>query len=350
VLVNAAEEESAGDFHVPAVARDGVVEIAVSTRGTSPAAAAWLRAEIDAWLAANEVRIAEALARPRSGAGAPPPGAAARPAAPGMVYLVGAGPGDPGLLTLRAAEVLAQADVVYHDRLVGEGVLARIPARAETVYVGKEVGCAVRADIEDLLVKAARAGKRAVRLKGGDPLVFGRGAEEIMALRRAGVPFEVVPGVSALSSVPAAAGIPVTCRGLASEIVVRSGHHLEPGSGESAGGGWEDEALSPAPAALPAAPAAQRTYIYFMAARRLAEVVEDLRREGLPPATPVAVIQKGTLPEQKVLTSDLENLLAAAAREPIETPALVIAGEVVRFSELDQYLPMLERHAVGERR
>jgi uroporphyrin-III C-methyltransferase len=259
---------------------------------------------------------------------------------------VGAGPGDPGLLTLRAAALLESADVVYYDRLVSASILERIPARVEKVYVGKEVGCPARADIEALLARSAREGKRVVRLKGGDPFVFGRGGEEMLELRRAGIEFEVVPGVSALSSVPGWAGIPVTARGVADEIVVRSGH--------AGAAGDDDEADEPVGSGAASAARARRgsgtTYIYFMAVRRLAHVVEELRREGLPSSTPVAVIQKGTLPEQKVLVSDLGSLLATAEREPPESPALVVAGEVVRFAVLDESQALPESRLLSERR
>jgi siroheme synthase len=215
---------------------------------------------------------------------------------------------------------------------VSEEVLSVIPPLTEKVYVGKEVGSEARADIPSLMIQSARQGKRVVRLKGGDPLIFGRGGEEMLALAQAGIEFEVVSGVSALSSVPAAAGIPVTCRGIASEIIVRSGHCLTQGPLEDAG----DEPVTGATTGSPI------TYIYFMAAGRLAGIVEDLRREGLPPSTPVAMIQKGTLPDQQVLAGNLENIVELAEVQGVETPALFVAGEVVRFFYIQELLPALE--------
>lgn len=303
---HAAEDETLGDFQVPAVLTRGDVKVAVSTGGLSPSGAARFRDAIAAWLAAGEPAAADAAARGRD------------PAARGKVYIVGAGPGDPGLLTVRALSLLAAADVVYHDRLVSDAILDAIPPRVEKVYVGKEVGSARQAEIIQLLAGSARRGKTVVRLKGGDPMVFGRGGEEVLGLREEGIDFEVVPGVSALSSVPAAAGIPVTFRGLASEIVVRSGH----ASGEAA----EDPDTSGQP------DRGLKTHVYFMAASRLPELAEELLAEGLSPATPVAVVQKGTLPDQKVLIATLDTLAEVAGRERIETPALVIAGEVVLLS------------------
>jgi uroporphyrin-III C-methyltransferase/precorrin-2 dehydrogenase/sirohydrochlorin ferrochelatase len=315
---SAGDDESLSDFHVPAVAARGDVQVAVSTGGLSPAGAARIRDAISAWLAANAASLDEAVA----------PGRTARRVRPGKVYIVGAGPGDPGLLTVRALAILAAADVVYHDRLVSDEVLSAVPARAEKVYVGKEVGCATRANVVGLLAASARAGKVAVRLKGGDPMVFGRGGEEILGLRQEGIDFEVVPGVSALSAVPAAAGIPVTYRGIASEIIVRSGHSFPSAGGF---GGF------PAPGERRPA-----TYVYFMAATRLAEVAGELLSEGVSPSTPVAVIQRGTLPAQRVLHTTVGGLGGAAAREAVETPALVVAGEVVKFLDLAAFLPLLE--------
>jgi uroporphyrin-III C-methyltransferase/precorrin-2 dehydrogenase/sirohydrochlorin ferrochelatase len=323
-LLNVADDESLSDFHVPATAARGQVRIAVSTGGESPRAAAVLSRELQRWLDANEPLVAEAMAQRRGlgTAARPETHAAGREA--GRVALVGAGPGDPGLLTIRARDLLAGADIVYYDRLVSDAIVSTIPPPVELVYVGKEVGCATRANVEELLVESARAGKRVVRLKGGDPLIFGRGGEEILALERAGIDYEVVPGVSALTAVPGAAGIPLTHRGVASEIVVRSGHRVSPER------------------------AVETTYVYFMAATRLPRIVEELRAEGLPDSTPVAIVQRGTLPEQKVLVSELGSLLDATAREAVETPALIVAGDMVKFRDLREFSLLLERAAVNQ--
>jgi uroporphyrin-III C-methyltransferase/precorrin-2 dehydrogenase/sirohydrochlorin ferrochelatase len=317
---SAGDDEDLSDFHVPAVLSRGDVKVAVSTGGLSPSGAARIRDALSAWLAASASSLDEAIE----------PGREARP---GKVYIVGAGPGDPGLLTVRALSLLATADIVYHDRLVSDEVLSAIPARAEKVYVGKEIGCATRANIVKLLADSARDGKVTVRLKGGDPMVFGRGGEEILGLRQEGIDFEVVPGVSALSSVPAAAGIPITYRGIASEIIVRSGHRLP--SAEALGTFSEaDDRKS-----------STTTYVYFMAATRLAEVAGELLSEGVPPSTPVAIVQKGTLPAQRVIVTTVGGLGDAAARE-VETPALVIAGEVVKFRDLKTFLPLFEHQLI----
>ncbi len=308
ILFSSAEDEAFSDFHIPAVASWGKVTVAVSTGGESPSGGARIRDLIEEWLSERQETVAAALERGRT---AGPAGRAGAGAVPGKVYLVGAGPGAPGLLTLRAAELLRTADVVLFDRLIPDAILERVSPRAQKIYVGKEAGCPVRADIEGLLIAGARAGKVVVRLKGGDPLVFGRGGEEMAALRRAGVDYEVVPGVSALNAVPASAGIPVTLRDVSSELVVRSGHR--PHESDIRSGGLSG-----------------RTYVYFMAAGRLAHVAAELLAEGLPGSTPVAVIQKGTLPAQRTILCTLESLAETAAKEVIETPALLVAGEVVR--------------------
>ena len=314
ILFSSSESEQLCDFHVPAMARSGPATVAVATGGASPRGSAGIRDALAAWLRAAEAFACEAAAPGRSGA-------------KGTVYIVGAGPGDPGLLTVRGLAVLASADIVYHDRLVSEEVLEVIPARARKVYVGKEVGCAHRANIHQLLAESAREGKRTVRLKGGDPLIFGRGGEEILALRREGIEFEVIAGVSALSSVPSAAGIPITLRGVAAEVIIRSGHRLP---------------AVPGPAQHGPPPGGGRTHVYFMAASRLDGVQAELLEEGVPPSTPVAVIQKGTLPGQKVLHTTVGELGRVAERETVETPALLVAGEVCRFHDLARFLELIE--------
>ena len=233
---------------------------------------------------------------------------------PGTVYLVGAGPGDPGLLTLRAAEVLAGATAIYHDHLVSDGVLARCGAGARLFDVGK-IGHGrhtCQGSIEQSLVAAARAGDCVVRLKGGDPLVFGRGAEEALALSDAGVPFEIIPGVSSAFSVPAAAGIPVTARGYASSVAVVTGH-------STAG----------PPAPLPAAD----TLVVLMGVANAGAIRDRLMAGGLSGATPVAVIERGTWPAQRVATGVLAELPSILARERLGAPAILVIGEVVRLRE-----------------
>ncbi len=231
---------------------------------------------------------------------------------PGTVYLVGAGPGDPGLLTLRAAELLASATEVFYDSLVSDGVLARCAASARLVDVGK-VGhgpATAQRDIERRLVASARNGHRVVRLKGGDPLLFGRGAEEALALEAAGVRFEIVPGISSALAVPAYAGIPVTARGHAASVVIVTGHAL-------AGG----------PAPIPAAD----TIVVLMGVSNAGAIRDQLVATGLPPETPAAVIQWGTCAGQRTIEATLGDLPSAIAREAIGAPAILVIGEVVRL-------------------
>jgi uroporphyrin-III C-methyltransferase len=229
------------------------------------------------------------------------------------VFLVGAGPGDPGLITARGLELVRSCDVLVHDRLVAPELVDEAPAAA--VRIAHEPH--TQEEINALLVAHGRTGRRVVRLKGGDPFVFGRGGEEVLALAEAGVPFEVVPGVSALSAVPAAAGIPVTHRVLASQVTLVSGHC----AGEGAPPDYE--ALARAPGTL----------VVFMALRTLASVVDGLVRGGKDPQAPAAVISRGTRADQRVVVAPLEEI-AEAARE-LEPPALVVVGEVVRYASLD---------------
>ena len=232
------------------------------------------------------------------------------------VYLVGAGPGDPGLITARGLERLRSCEVVVYDRLVAPALVDEAPRGA--VRIAHEPH--TQEEINELLVRYGRAGSVVVRLKGGDPFVFGRGGEEVLALAQAGVPVEVVPGVSALSAVPAAALIPVTHRGLASQVTLVSGH-------------CAGEGTPPDYAALARAPG---TLVFFMALRTLGAIVEGLVGSGKDPRTPAAVISSGTLPEQRVVLAPLAEI-AEAARE-LEPPALVVVGEVVRlagFASLD---------------
>ncbi|HEY6694386.1 MAG TPA: uroporphyrinogen-III C-methyltransferase, partial [Solirubrobacteraceae bacterium] len=204
----------------------------------------------------------------------------------GTVYLVGAGPGDPGLLTVRAVELIAAADVVLYDRLIPPEALAHARADAKVVYVGKEGEGPQfpQDDTHALLLEHARAGRTVVRLKGGDPFVFGRGGEEALVLADAGVPFEVVPGVTAGVAAPAYAGIPVTHREVASGVAFVTGHEdpAKPGSAID----W------PALARFPG------TLVFYMGVRTLPRIAERLVAEGRSPDEPVAVVERGTLPGQ----------------------------------------------------
>ncbi|MGZ5308488.1 MAG: uroporphyrinogen-III C-methyltransferase, partial [Solirubrobacterales bacterium] len=220
-------------------------------------------------------------------------------ARPGVVYLVGAGPGDPGLLSARALELIASADAILHDRLIPMEALDGAREDAELLYVGKQPGKASvpQEEIAAKLIELARAGGSVVRLKGGDPFVFGRGGEEAEALVEAEVPFEVVPGVTAGVAAPAYAGIPVTHRDEASAVAFVTGHE-DPAKDESA---LDWEALARFPGTL----------VLYMGVKRLGEIAAALIAEGREPGEPAAVIERGTLPGQRVVTAPLAEIASA---------------------------------------
>ena len=241
---------------------------------------------------------------------------------PGTVSLVGAGPGDPGLLTLKAAQRLGEADVVLTDRLVSPEVLTHVREGAEVVDVGKTswTGTAPRqSEINAQLVAHARAGKRVVRLKGGDPFVFGRGSEEAEALVAAGVPFEVVPGITSAIAVPAYAGIPVTARGYTQDVCVVTGH-LDP---DDPGSRVRWQALATGPGTL----------VILMGHDRLRLLTSGLVRHGRDPRTPAACIEQGTTPQQRVVVSTLEQLADDVEAAGLRAPVATVVGDVVRLRE-----------------
>jgi uroporphyrinogen III methyltransferase/synthase len=252
----------------------------------------------------------------------------------GTVYLVGAGPGDPGLLTARALELIARADVILHDRLIPEGALAGARAGAEIVFVGKRGGGeqVPQEEINRLLLEHAAAGRAVVRLKGGDPFVFGRGGEEALLCLEAGVPFEVVPGVTAGVAAPAYAGIPVTQRDLASAVAFVTGHE-DPGKPDSALD-W------PALAGFPG------TLVFYMGVRALPRIAERLVASGRDPGEPVAVVERGTLPGQRTLLATLADVAERASAEGIRAPAVTLVGPVARLGE---QLAWLERRPLHGR-
>ena len=224
------------------------------------------------------------------------------------VWLVGAGPGDPGLITARGLEVVRRCDALVYDRLVAPELVAEAPADA--LRISREG--LVQERINALLIELASQGLEVVRLKGGDPFVFGRGGEEAVALAEAGVPFEVVPGVSALAAVPAAAGIPLTHRGVSAQVRVLSGR--------SADGAVEIGAADGA-----------ETLVLFMALNELGSLCKRLLDLGLDPSTPAAVISRGTCTDQEVVVADVRSIAQAA--EGLPGPALVVVGEVVGLRE-----------------
>src|SRR5712691_3957295 len=355
VLLNAVDDLDHCSFIAPAIHREGDITVAVSTSGKSPALAARLRQRVARLIGPAEARLCELLGELR-------PELAARVSDPhartalwyrivdsdviefvrrgdmeeareridelvdelvrtGTVYLVGAGPGDPGLITAKGLEILRSADVVVYDRLVAPSLLAEAPPGAERVFVGKRPhggGADLAQDeINALLVERARGGLTVVRLKGGDPFVFGRGAEECEALRAAGVPFQVVPGVTSAIAVPAAAGIPVTHRRLASAFAVVTGHECEGVSNLD----WQSLARVP-------------TLVVLMGISALPKITARLLEHGADPDTPAAAIASGTLPAQRTVVATLATLATRVAEELLEPPATVVIGEVVRVREL----------------
>jgi uroporphyrinogen III methyltransferase/synthase len=245
-----------------------------------------------------------------------------RRASAGKVYLVGAGPGDPGLITLKGLERVAMADVIVYDRLIPQALLDHAREDAELVYAGKIPTPAQTQDqvaINGLLVQKAREGKSVVRLKGGDPFVFGRGGEEAEALREAGIEFEVIPGVTSAVAVPAHAGIPVTHRGVATSFAVITGHE-DPSKPESAID-W------------PAIARGADTLVFLMGIKTLPEITRQLIDNGRPAGTPAAVIERGATPEQRTVTGTLADIADVAERENITPPAITVVGEVVRLRE-----------------
>lgn len=235
----------------------------------------------------------------------------------GFVSIVGAGPGPADLMTLRALDRLQRAEVVVHDRLITPEVLAMIPASAERVYVGKALGnhLVPQEGIHALLVEHAQRGRRVVRLKGGDPYVFGRGGEEVQALQAAGIAFEVVPGVTAASGCSAAAGIPLTHRDLAASCVFLPGHLAD----DNATHDWQALARP------------GQTRVFYMGLQRLAQIAQQLIAHGLAPDTPAAIVYDGARPSQTVIATGLRQLVARAPGYG-PRPGLLIIGETVQLS------------------
>ncbi len=314
------------------------------------------------------------------------PNPSLQPPTPAIVYLVGAGPGDPGLITVAGLERLREADVIVYDRLVSPRLLEQAREGADIIFMGKvpsvilsgkeldssrtvssrrnlgrgvggavtqEHGAHDQARFNQLLIEKARAGKRVVRLKGGDPFVFGRGGEEAQALHAAGVPFEIVPGVSSAIAVPAYAGIPVTHRGLASSFAVITGHEADPvilsgddarsrqtessrrNLGGVAGSGSSARSESSASSAIDWAKLATAvdTLVFLMGAKTLPDIVDKLVENGRPADTPVAVIQWGTTPEQRTVTGTLADIVAHVEEAGLSAPTIVVVGEVVRLRQ-----------------
>lgn len=249
----------------------------------------------------------------------------------GKVYLVGAGPGDPGLLTVRGLELLHMAQVIVYDQLVNPVFLEEVSPGVIRIFVGKQAGrhCIAQEEINQVLIDYASRGYKVVRLKGGDPFVFGRGGEETEALADAGIPFEIVPGVSSAVAVPAYAGIPVTHRKFASSFAVVTGHETRKAQ---AAVDWSKLAT------------AVDTLVILMGLKNLPLITTQLLRHGLSPETPVAVIRWGTTQAQETVTGTISDIVGKAAH--LKSPAVIVIGKVVDLSNrLDWFAPDMEPSA-----
>ncbi len=290
-----ADDAAASTAWTPAVARAGDVTVAV-TAGGDPRRSRAVRAAVQGLLDAGALPVR----RHRAG--------------PGRVSLVGGGPGDPGLITTRGRRALAEADVVVVDRLAPRALLDELAPGVEVVEAGKapHAHTLTQEEINRLLVERARAGQRVVRLKGGDPFVLGRGGEELQACLEAGVDVEVVPGVTSAIAVPAAAGIPVTHRHVARQVTIVSAH--------DAATDWETLARL------------RGTLVLLMGVARIGDHMDRLRGHGLDPATPVAVVEDGTLPTQRTTLGTVADIAARAAQVGVRNPAVVVVGHVASLA------------------
>jgi uroporphyrin-III C-methyltransferase/precorrin-2 dehydrogenase/sirohydrochlorin ferrochelatase len=369
VPVNVADDAEHSDFILPAIVDRSPVIVAVSSAGTAPVLARRVREQIEALLPARlgalarfaghqRERVNQELAPPLRrpfwerffGAAAnlqrlaPEAGAAQHAfdaelkafgvrqgAGLGEVYLIGCGPGDPDLLTLRALQLLQQADVLLYDRLVAPAILERARREATRVFVGKDVGEATLSQdrINELLVEHARRGLKVARLKGGDPFIFGRGGEEIAALAQHGIAVTVVPGITAALGAAAAAQIPLTLREVSQAVTFAPGHVAVADTLD-----W------------PALARSGHTVVFYMAMAQLAGLTERLQKAGAPPDRPVALIAQATLPTQRVVHGKLSDIAETARTGGFGAPALLFVGEVTRVVQ-QQALASLEPCLVG---
>ena len=347
ILVNVVDDPAACGFYFPALVQRGRLCIGISTGGASPTAAAWLRQKIEALLppgfagildrlaarreavkaeggseAKRAERLQQAFALELAAAEAPrAPAAAWENAGPGRVALVGAGCGRADLITVRGLRLLQQCRAVVYDDLIDTALLDTAPAGAERIYVGKRSGrrSAPQAEINAALIALAQRGGLTVRLKGGDPYVFGRGGEEALALQRAGIPFEVVPGITAAIAVPAEAGIPVTHRGVSRAVHIITAHTQDETPDFSR---W-------------AALAADGTLVFLMGLQRLPQIAAGLLAGGLPPQTPAAVLSGGNAPHPAAVRASLGEITDAARAAGVEAPAVIVVGDVAGMELLN---------------
>ncbi len=248
----------------------------------------------------------------------------------GKVYLVGAGPGDPELITVKGLRCIQQADVILYDRLINEQLLSFAKRDADLIYCGKlpDYHTMKQETIHHFLVKYAKKGKIVTRLKGGDPFLFGRGGEEAQALMKHDIPFEIVPGVTSGIAVPAYAGIPVTHRDFSGSVAFVTGHRRIDATDAVQ---WEHLAKG------------VDTLVIYMGVKHLSSICKQLQRYGKRPQTPVAIIQWGTLPEQKTVVATLQTIVDVVKKQPISNPSIIIVGEVVQLHEhLQWFETMLE--------
>ena len=322
IWFNAVDQPDLCDFITPAVVRRGDLTLAVSTNGRCPALAKEIRQQLERTFGPECAEMVERRGKARD-VERTEPDETELPAA-GIVYLVGAGPGDLELITVKGRRLLERADTVVYDALVDPRLLDVCRPSAVRAFVGKRSGCHSRAqqDINALLVEEARAGRVVVRLKGGDPFLFGRGGEEAAALAAAGIRFEVVPGVSAGIAVPAYAGIPLTHRGVAAEVVFLTGH---------------DSAATPSPVDWARYAPSQATLVVFMGHGSLATIARLLVEHGRDARCPVAVIAHGTTGAQRTVVAPLGTIAAEVTAAALEPPVLVVVGDVVGLRDTLQW-------------
>ena len=357
VLVNVVDQPGVGNVVMPSIVDRSPVIIAIGTGGNAPVLARMLRAKLESLIPQAYGELASLLGALRERVRAAVPDGVARRrfwertldgpaaelifagrradavecierglaqadherAAEGEVYLIGTGPGDPDLLTFRALRLMQNADVVVYDRLIGDTIVDLCRRDAERIFVGKsrDRHALPQAEINHLLIRLARAGKRAARLKGGDPFVFGRGGEEIEELAGAGVAFQVVPGITAALGCAAYAGIPLTHRDLAHSCVFVTGHHREDGGEPD----W------------PGLVRPQQTLVFYMGAASLSRICARLIAAGMDSATPAAVVERGTTLAQRVVTATVATLPEAVTAADCQPPLLIIVGAVVGLRE-----------------